>query len=68
MRLISNKIKIIPHDNEPKCPALKSINTENIEKKLTKKEISSIKKIFKQIEKETKDYKKIKSVIQSLIK
>ena len=56
MRLTDNSIKVITHDSEPRCPILESINTENIEEVLSKKEINLTKKIFKLIEKEAIDY------------
>jgi Fe-S-cluster containining protein len=61
VRLIDDSIKVIAHDPESGCPAL-----ENLDETLSKKEINSIKKLFRLIEKEAVDYSK-SSKLSSLI-
>ena len=60
IRLDNGKIKVIAHDIDPKCKAIISIakNEEDIEKVLSKSEMIKIKKLFKNIEKESDSYKK----------
>jgi Fe-S-cluster containining protein len=60
MRLISRKIKVIEHDNKPRCKAICSISKikDDVEKAISKKKAAAIRKIFKDIENEAKDYKK----------
>jgi len=58
VRLTDNSIKVITHDPKPACLTLESINTENIDEVLSKKEINSTKIIFRLIEKEAIDYSK----------
>jgi len=60
MKLNNGKIKIIEHDEKPKCGIIKSKNKEfeDIEDSLSDNEVKEIKKIFGDIIKENKHYKK----------
>ena len=62
MRLINGKIKVIEHDPEPRCPVIAKakVGQLDIERKLFKKQVLAIKKIFYKIEKESAAYKKAK--------
>jgi Fe-S-cluster containining protein len=69
MKLISGKIKVIPHDVEPVCKNITLIieKDEDVEKILSKAEKNKIKKIFRNIIKETIYYKKnIKDFIKNI--
>jgi hypothetical protein len=60
---------VILHDVDPECGAIKSLakQNEDIEDALSKSEIIAIKKIFRNIEKEVKSYKKqMKSFVKEL--
>jgi len=69
MRLTNGMIKVILHDVNPKCSAVKSFakQHEDIEKALPRSEIIAIIKIFRGIEKEADSYKKqIKAFVKEL--
>ena len=58
IRLTDGKIKLIAHDINHGCRIIKKSNrlTENIEKSLTRSEVTAIKKVFREIEKEANSY------------
>ena len=60
VRLISRKMKVIPHGSQSSCGILTTLTTKNedVEKNLSDKEIAELKSIFRNIEKENVDYKK----------
>jgi hypothetical protein len=59
MKLINGRIKVLAHGTGAKCNALKVIkNGEDVEKGLSKKEITELKKVFSKIVNENKDYVK----------
>ena len=69
MRLANGKIKVIEQDVNLKCSAIKSLakGHEDIEKALLRSEIIAIRKIFRDIEKESVSYKKqIKRFVKEL--
>ncbi len=69
MKLLSGKIKIIEHDEEPKCGIVKSKNKkyEDIEEGLSEKEKKEIKTLFREIKKENKYYKRnIKAFVEEI--
>ena len=58
IRLLNNKVKIIPHDSDPKCSVITELNSEDVEEILLEKENKSIKNEFIKIEQESIEYKK----------
>lgn len=60
IKLINGKFKVIKHDSDTSCNAIRSIMKQgkDIEKVLSPKEISEIKKVMKNIEKEDIFYRK----------
>jgi Fe-S-cluster containining protein len=59
MKLINGRIKILMHGTGAKCNALKVIkNGKDVEQGLSKKEILDLKKVFRKIVNENKDYVK----------
>lgn len=69
IRLTNGRIKVIGHDVNPKCSAIKSLAKRHgdIEKALPSYEITAIRKIFRGIEKEAGSYKRqIKGFVKEL--
>jgi len=60
IRLMDGKLKIVSHDEIPKCGIIKSLTKKqkDVEKTLSKKDVLKIKRVFKDIEKESEFYKK----------
>ena len=58
MKLTNGRIKVIVHDDDPKCRIIECIADKDVENTLSKKEISAIKSVFRKICKENLFYRK----------